>query len=350
MCLEATRSAPETGSRDIGHLRLAMINAVAQPHCTSRAEWRLQTGKPAKSLSPHYRLDCDYGTPVIMCWKEGGSEPIYVCDGHAKELGSSREHCPDAYVIRTRTEQSGDPTKFEDRTQTQDVTGTKSDGSASSEAVRSVADTKLGRAMLDIRDRRSVRDLTYGNSAKAMVDEAIWNMATGDVQAYRTALREGKSPGEAAEVAGGQLAIIHRKINDYNLKLEAVLSKLPGTINVEGCIDKPIEQAMLEIIKDDQTTDGKKEAAILELGKLQEWMKNGLHGDITPLQANRIVLAIGGRLNWGGNCSVSENFKPVYRALYGRLKTAIRTTDPEAQNLYDRLTNLYAAKSEIEER
>jgi hypothetical protein len=62
------------------------------------------------------------------------------------------------------------------------------------------------------------------------------------------------------------------------------------------------------------------------------------------------MLAIGDRLNWGGNSGISENFKPVYRALYGRLKTAIRTADPEAQNLYDRLTNLYAAKSEIEER
>src|SRR5215470_15985120 len=304
-----------------------MINAVSQLHCTSRAEWRLQTGKPAKSLSPHYRLDCDYGTPVIISWKEGGSEPIYVCDGHAKQLGRSREHGPDAYLITARAEQSDDSTKRKDRTQTQEATGTKSDGSASSEAVRSLVDTKLGRAMLDIRDRRSVRDLTYGNSAKAMVDEAIWNMATGDFQAYRTALRQGKSISEAAEVAGGQLAIIHRKINDYNLKLEAVLSKLPGTINVEESIDKPLEQVMLEIINNATMSDLEKDVAIQQLGKLQAWIKDGLQGDITLLQANRILLAIGDRLNWGGNSGVSENFKPVYRALYGRLKTAICTAD-----------------------
>src|SRR5215471_12575238 len=119
-----------------------MMNSVSQPHCTSRAEWRLQTGKPAKSLSPHYRLDCDYGTPVIICWKEGGSEPIYVCDSHAKQLGRSREHCPDAYIITARAEQTDDPTRREDRTRAQEVTGTKSDSPSSSEAVRSPLDTK----------------------------------------------------------------------------------------------------------------------------------------------------------------------------------------------------------------
>jgi hypothetical protein len=36
-----------------------------------------------------------------------------------------------------------------------------------------------------------VRDLTYGNSAKAMVDEAIWNMAAGNYRVYKTALQQG---------------------------------------------------------------------------------------------------------------------------------------------------------------
>src|SRR5215471_15294767 len=243
MCEGATRPSTQTCIYDV-NIRAAMINPVSQLQCTCRAEWRLQTGRPAKPLSPNYRLDCDFGTAVIILWKEGGGEPIYVCDTHAKQLGRSRDHCPDAYIITAPSEQSDNPTKREDRTQNERGANIKSDGSASLAVGRSLADTKVGRAMIN---RPSGRDLTYGSAAKAMVDEAIWNMATGDYQVYRTALQQGKSPSEAAETAGGQLAVIHRKINEYTLKLEAILSKSQTTISVEEFIDKPLEQAVLDI-------------------------------------------------------------------------------------------------------
>jgi hypothetical protein len=60
------------------------------------------------------------------------------------------------------------------------------------------------------------------------------------------------------------------------------------------------------------------------------------------------MLAIGDRLNWGATTGVSEELKPVYQALYGSLKTAICTAVPKGRNLHDRLTNLYAAKSDLE--
>jgi hypothetical protein len=72
-----------------------------------------------------------------------------------------------------------------------------------------------------------------------------------------------------------------------------------------------------------------------------------LQGELTPLQANQIMLAIGERLNWGGSCEVPEGCKPAYRTVYFNLKTAILAAVPEAKNLVDRLTNLYAAKSEV---
>jgi hypothetical protein len=368
-----------------------MTNPVAQLHCTGRAEWRLQTGKPAKPLSPNYRLDCDFGTAIIILWKEGGSEPIYVCDSHAKQLGRSRDHFPEAYIIAAPLEPSDNPTKQEDRAQSEKGEAIKSEGSASLTAGRSLADktaalepsdnptkqedraqSEKGEAIksegfasliversLADKDKKveretikrpSGRDLTYGSTAKAMVDEAIWNMATGDHQVYRTALQQGKSPSEAAEAAGGQFAVIHRKISDYSLRLEAIFSKSQTTINVEEFIDKPLEQAVLDVINDRAMSDSEKDAVIQQLGALQEWVKHGLHGEITPLEANRITLAIGERLDWGGNSDVSEGVKPAYRALYGKLKTAICKTDPEAQILYDRLTNLYAAKSEMKGR
>jgi len=181
-----------------------------------------------------------------------------------------------------------------------------------------------------------------------MVDEVIWNLATGSYQVYRTALQQGKPATEAAQAAGGQLAVVHRKISDYTLKLEAVLSESKAIINVEEAIDKPLEQAMLEIINNAAMSDLEKDAAIQQLGAVQVCVKHGLQGDIAPVRANQIILGIGDRLNWGGTSDVSEEIKAVYRALYGSLKTSILTAVPEAQNLHDRLTNLYAAKSDLE--
>jgi hypothetical protein len=321
---------------------------VSKRHCTNRADWRLQTGKPAEALSAHYWLYCDYGTAVIVCWEQGGIEPIYVCESHAKQLGRSRDHGPDARIITAQSDHSDDSIQREDRTQIRAIAGIKPNGSASLEAARSLADTKVGRAMTDLSVRSPLRDVTYGNSAKAMVDEALWNMATGDYQVYRTALQQGKSAREAAQAAGGQLAVIHRKISDYTLKLEAVLSESKATINVGEAIDKPLEHAVLEIISNAAMRDLEKDAAIQQLGVLQDWVKHGLQEDITLLQANQIILTIGDRLNWGGTTGISEELKPVYRALYGNLKTAIHTAVPEAQNLQDRLINLYAAKSDLE--
>jgi hypothetical protein len=206
----------------------------------------------------------------------------------------------------------------------------------------------IGRTITDPSVGSPVRDLTYGNSAKATVDEAIWNLAAGNHQVYRTALQQGKSAAEAARAAGGQLALVHRKISDYTIKLEAVLSESKATIHVKEAIDTPLEHSMLEIIGNGSMSDLEKDAAVQQLGALQEWVKHGLQGDLTPLQANRITLAIGDRLNWGGTTDVSEEFKAVYRALYSSLKAAICTAVPEAQNLHHRLTNLYAAKSDLE--
>jgi hypothetical protein len=202
--------------------------------------------------------------------------------------------------------------------------------------------------MTDPSVRSPARDLTYGNSAKAMVDEGVWNVATGNFQVYRAALQQGKSATEAAQAAGGQLAVVHRRIRDYTIKLEAVLSESKAIISVGEAIDSPLEHSVLEVISNDAMSDLEKDTAIQQLGAIQEWVKHSLQGVVTPLQANRITLAIGDRLNWGGTTDVSEEFRAVYRTLYCRLKTAICTAVPEARELHDRLTNLNAAKSDLE--
>jgi len=95
-------------------------------------------------------------------------------------------------------------------------------------------------------------------------------------------------------------------------------------------------------------SDPEKDAAMQRLGALQEWAKHGLRGDISPLEANRILMAIGDRVGWGRAAGISEELKPVYRTLYGGLKNAIRDAAPESQSLHERLTNLYAAKADLE--
>jgi hypothetical protein len=120
-----TFSVTETSASGIRLLHLH----VPKPNCTSRAAWRLQTGKPAEALSAHYRLDCDYGTAVIVCWQQGGSEPIYVCESHAKQLGRSREHGPEARVLTAPdAEQGNKPGKREVRTQSEEVAVPKRNG------------------------------------------------------------------------------------------------------------------------------------------------------------------------------------------------------------------------------
>jgi hypothetical protein len=285
---------------------------------------------------------------VVTCWEEGGAEPIYVCENHAKQLGRYREHCSDVRVLTPQSEHSNDPIRNAERSQIQDIAHTKPGGSTSSEVIRTLADTKIATATTAPSVRAPLRDPTFGNAAKAMVDEVIWNMAAGNYQVYRAVLQQGKPAAEAAQAAGGQVAVVHRKISDYTLKLEAVLSESKAIISVAEAIDKPLEQAVLEIIGNGTMNDSEKDDAIRQLGALQEWIKHGLDSYMTPAQAHRSILAIGDRLNWGGPADVAEDLKAVYRALYASLKTAIRSAVPGAENLQDRLTNLYAAKSDLE--
>ncbi|MGO9590579.1 MAG: hypothetical protein ACLP3K_11110, partial [Candidatus Acidiferrales bacterium] len=202
-----------------------------------------------------------------------------------------------------------------DRTEIQEVAAPSAKAPASPEApARALPEVKVARAT-ESSGRPPARDLTYGNPSKAMVDEAIWNLATGNYRAYKAALEQGKSVAEAAGSAGGQLAVVHRKIGDYTLKMESLLAESQATISVGECIDKPLEQAVLDIIGNGAMSDSDKDAAVQQLGVIQEWVKHGLQGNITPLQANQIVLAIGDRVNWGGTADVPEQFKAVYRTL-----------------------------------
>jgi hypothetical protein len=194
--------------------------------------------------------------------------------------------------------------------------------------------------------RTPVRDASFGDSAKALVDEAIWNLPAGDFEAYASALRAGKSATEAAQAAGGQLAFVHRKIGEYGFKMEMVLSESGAKISAAEVIEKPFELAALEIIGSEMP-DNEKDEAIARLGALQQAVNGGVGREMTPLQAYRIARAIGDRAGWG-LAQLPDQLKPVYRAVYSSVREAIRIAVPLASTLDERLANLYAAKAELE--
>jgi hypothetical protein len=326
---------------------------VPKLHCTRRAEWQLTPGKPAKRLSPHYQLGCDYGTPVIAIFKESdGVEPIYLCDSHAVEVGRSSTNRANGRPIAAQANAAKKQTKAEDRIGTAKVEDAKPIGSARLEITASPTSAELGRATADPVSKTPVRNVTsensYGNSAKALVDETIWNLEPGDYDVYKTALQEGKSRIEAAQAAGGQLAIVHRKISEYTLKLETLLSESTAKISAIEVINKPLEQAMLEIIGASTMDDAEKDAAIEQLGVLQESLNRGLEPQITILQAQKIACAVGERANWGLGADLPEELKPAYWAVYSSVRKAIVAAVPEAVNILERLANLHVASAELE--
>jgi hypothetical protein len=193
-----------------------------------------------------------------------------------------------------------------------------------------------------------VPDFTYGDPSKALVDEAIWNLPAGDLDVFKAELQQGRPLIEAAQSAGGQFAIIHRKIADYTLKIEAILSESKATINVCNVIDAPFEDAIVEIISNVKLNEVERDRAIDCLGAFQAQVKHGLDREITPLQAHRIVRIVGDRGNWGIGVGPSEELKPVFRAVYRSIKRALDIAAPEAKDINERLMNLYAAKSDLE--
>jgi hypothetical protein len=317
---------------------------VQERHCTLRAEWRLLRGQPAQRLSAHYQLGCDYGTSLLTIYTDG--EPVFLCATHASAIGRPEDNCvASVRVVKAQSAEGNFPPKDDPRERPLDSAIAKE--SASVPDGGSLAAPKVGRETAPS-PRRPAPDLTYGNPAIALLEETIWNLPTGDIDLYRAALQQGKAATEAAQSAGGQFAIIHRKIKEYTNKVEEVLSKSKATIDVRDILDKPFEQAVLEIISNAALSEEEKDKAIDYLGSFQEELNRGLEREITPLQAHRIARAIGDRANWGMGASLSEELKPAFRAVYSSVRNAIRVAIPEATDLDDRLANLCAAKSDLE--
>ncbi len=328
-------------------------------------------GRPSVRLSEHYKLDCDYGTQMMALYKIGdGTDAIYLCGSHIGEvqarpssqgLADVRLVAGEATAFETSAPETSAPETSAPETNAIETNATEAPLApaipvAKAEppspkpapvSAKPKSTIRLVRAT-ERPGRTPARDLIYGNAAKALVDEAIWNMAPGDFALYKTAVQQGRTTIEAALAAGGQLAVVHRKISEYSIKLESILFESKAKINREETIDKAFEQAINEIIGNSALGDAEKDAAIAHIGSLQESINRGLEREISPLQAYRVALAIGERINWGTGASVSEELKPAYRAIYSTARNALRSSAPHVQILEERLTNLHAAKADLE--
>jgi hypothetical protein len=216
------------------------------------------------------------------------------------------------------------------------------------ETIGQIPFTKIGRSAINQSLGAQTRDVTYGNPAVALTKEGITDVPTGDYEAYKAALRAGQSPTQASQAAGGRFAAVNQRINELTPRLNNLLSQSQATIPVSDAIDKPLNSAALDIITNPAMTDAEKDAAINQLGALQKSVKQGLGPNATPSQLQVIKQAIGNRVNWGGNVSVTDEVKPAYRALYGSLKNAIHQAAPGSAQVDERLTNLYAAQSDLD--
>ena len=310
-------------------------------------------GRPAAPLSEHYKLDCDHGMPIMALYKTGdGSDAIYLCANHVREVQVrvGHQNFGDVRVIEGEAAVAASvvETAAPSPTPVTELEAPKVVASVAAAPVRSAKSLKAATVIDRPPVRMPSRDLTFGNAAKALVDEAIWNMATGDFELYKTAIRQGRSSIEAALAAGGQLGVVHRKISEYTIKLEAILFESKARISREEAIDKPFEQATQQIIESEALGDAQKDAAIEHIGKLQESINKGLESEISPLQAHRIAYTLGERMNWGTSAAVAEDLRLAYRAIYSSARSALRRSAPHAQILEERLVNLFAARADLD--
>ena len=138
------------------------------------------------------------------------------------------------------------------------------------EAIGQIPFTKLGRSAINQSLGAQTRDVAYGNPALALTKEDIGDVATGDYEAYKSALRAGSTPAEAAQAAGGRFAAVSQRINELSPRLGNLLSKSQATIPVSDVIDKPLNQAAFDIIANPAMTDLEKTPPSISLGRCKK--------------------------------------------------------------------------------
>ena len=106
----------------------------------------------------------------MLSWEKGGVAPIYLCDGHAVEIGKNSHAVLAAPQVVPGNHPTEPPKKY-----------IAPIGPADAQVVPEKKDLSIVAA--------PVRDVASGDSAKASVMEAPRNVAREEVEAYRPALQ-----------------------------------------------------------------------------------------------------------------------------------------------------------------
>src|SRR6185437_4641522 len=184
------RNMPRSRESQMG--ALYYNDGVSKRQCIERAKWRLVPGRPAAPLSEHYKLDCVHGMPIMALYKTGdGSDAIYLCANHVREVQVrvGHQNFGDVRVIEGEAAVAASvvETAAPSPTPVTELEAPKVVASVAAAPVRSAKSLKAATVIDRPPVRMPARDLTFGNAAKALVDEAIWNMATGALEVYKTA-------------------------------------------------------------------------------------------------------------------------------------------------------------------
>lgn len=226
-------------------------------------------------------------------------------------------------------------------------------GGAAAEAIpmaaKAVQGSKLGRAAINRSLDTATKDVQFGNPAVAIDREGIWKVNTGNWQAYRDAIRAGKTSEEAAQIAGGRFAAIYNRINELEPQLNQVLSKSPAKISAADAIQTPLLEQAQNVMDHFGLTDAEKDQFVTKIAELESDWNKRLAGRTTlsPLEANTIKQDVGDVVdNWNKNTAQMppEAIQRIYVAVYESLKDAVNKAVPEASDLNNRVSDLLAAK------
>lgn len=207
-------------------------------------------------------------------------------------------------------------------------------------AIPAIAQAKLGRSFVNESLGANAQDVVYGNPAKAIEREGILTPTTGDIEKVKAA-------GNDLTAAGGRLGEVASRVQQLQPQLNQALSRSTARLSVASTIDKPLTDAMNDIIDNSAMTDAEKMSAITQLGGLQSSLHQGIGADISPIQANQLKNLIGSRVRWTGTNAVGDEVKPAYKAVYVALKNAVNGAVPGVADLNERLTDLYAAQDDL---
>lgn len=302
--------------------------ALPKSNCPNRSEWRVLPGKSPERLSPYYQIGCEFGSALILSWRNEGSEPVYVCGEHAKQF----EYCG---ARASGSEASSETNEKEEEMASED-------GAVPSAAPVAVAVPVPVPVTVPSAVPSTVPlpvSVPVAVAAPRQEFPALPKVETSTPEDRHKAARPARSPAE-------QRAAIDQLISDLTTQLETAISQSNAAISVAVAIDAPLEQAALAIIGSPELSDAQKDASVQALGALQESLKQGAGQDITALQAHQIRQVVEHRLSGGSD--VAEEAKAGYRAVHESLESAIRAAAPRAKHLEERLANLLKMKEETE--